>query len=88
MVSKTTVLCSSQSGPATKNIMARLKINFRIGENSILKELAKTFREIQWPTLKDVLIKTLVVLVISAIISAYLVGADSVFSQLRNQILF
>lgn len=54
----------------------------------VLQNLVSTFKTIEWPTLKELFIRTLVVLVISAIISAYLLGADYLFGQLRNQLLF
>jgi len=68
--------------------MARLKVNFKLKENSAISQIIQTFRQINWPSFKEIFIKTLVVLVISAIISAYLLGADYLFSLVRNQILF
>lgn len=54
----------------------------------VLGDILKSFKAVQWPTLKDLGKSLLAVLVISAIIGAYLWLLDSTFEYLRNMILF
>jgi preprotein translocase SecE subunit len=69
--------------------MKRIKFTFNSGKIAeIVANLIITFRNISWPTPKELIVSTLVVLIISAIISAYLLGADSLFAYIRNQLLF
>ncbi|WKZ30019.1 MAG: preprotein translocase subunit SecE [Candidatus Dojkabacteria bacterium] len=71
--------------------MARVKVKFNLEDSAVgrfLIELLRTYKTIQWPTPKELLVRTLVVLIFSAIISAYLLGADALFSYIRNTLLF
>lgn len=54
----------------------------------VFKDISEAFRLIQWPTVQEIGKQLLAVLVISAIIGAYLGGLDSLFGNLRNAILF
>ncbi len=45
-------------------------------------------REITWPSKKTLLVSLVAVILISVIISAYLIGLDTIFIYLRNLILF
>lgn len=54
----------------------------------LLGDILATFKAIQWPTLKDLAKNMVAVLVISAIIGAYLWILDTSFGNLRNVILF
>jgi preprotein translocase SecE subunit len=71
--------------------MARVKVKFNLEESAVGRlfiDLLKTYKAIQWPTPKELVTRTLVVLIFSAIISAYLLGADTLFSYIRNLLLF
>ncbi len=54
----------------------------------LVGDIAKAFKAVQWPTLKDLGINLLAVLAISAIIGGYLWILDTGFEYLRNLILF
>lgn len=67
------------------------KFSIKVTDNFLtkaIKDIFTAFKEISWPSLKYLIGMTLVVILISAIISAYLLGLDSGFSYIRNQILF
>ena len=53
-----------------------------------LKELIATYRKIEWPDKKTLLKNLIAVVLISAIITGYLIGIDTLFFYLRNIILF
>ncbi|MCC7304114.1 preprotein translocase subunit SecE [bacterium] len=62
-------------------IKTKIKIQF-------VNDIINAFKAVQWPTLKDLGKSLLAVLIISAIIGAYLWVLDSGFEYLRNLILF
>ncbi|MFZ2190448.1 MAG: preprotein translocase subunit SecE, partial [Candidatus Magasanikiibacteriota bacterium] len=49
-----------------------------------LGDILTSFKAVQWPTVKDLAVNMLAVLVISAIIGAYLWILDTSFGNLRN----
>ncbi len=53
-----------------------------------IRELISTARNIEWPDKKTLIKSLFAVLSVSAIITAYLVGLDTLFIYLRNLILF
>jgi preprotein translocase SecE subunit len=65
----------------------KFSLNFKVTV-PILKDIAESFKQIQWPSIKEVSKHLLAVLVISAIIGAYLGVLDTSFENLRNIILF
>ena len=53
-----------------------------------LEAVISAYKNITWPNKKLLIKSSLAVLVISVIISAYLIGLDTIFLYLRNLILF
>ena len=53
-----------------------------------LKELIATYKKIDWPDKKTLFKNLVAVVLISAIITGYLIGIDTVFFYIRNLILF
>lgn len=67
--------------------MAKLSLKTKV-KIPLLGDILTSFKAVQWPSLKDIAINMLAVLVISAIIGAYLGLLDTAFGNLRNMILF
>jgi preprotein translocase SecE subunit len=67
--------------------MKKLNLNLKVTV-PVIKDIVQTFKLIQWPTVKEITLHLLAVLVISVIIGAYLWVLDTSFAQLRNIILF
>jgi len=53
-----------------------------------ITDLLASFKAVQWPSVKDLAVNMLAVLIISAIIGGYLWVLDTGFGELRNLVLF
>ena len=54
---------------------------------NFLKESKGELKKVKWPTLKDTLQYTLVVIIISLVVAAYLGGLDYIFSFLLRKFI-
>jgi len=67
----------------------KLKVKSKLFKSirNLFKGLRYDFDQIEWPNLKVVISRTFTVLLISGIISLYLLGLDVFFAYLRTLIL-
>jgi preprotein translocase subunit SecE len=54
----------------------------RTGVRQFLREVRQELRKVDWPTRKELVTYTVVVLVTITVLTAYVFGLDSVFSRL------
>ena len=55
--------------------------------STFLKEVQLEVKKVNWPTRKETLRYTLIVVGVSAVIAAFLGGLDFIFSQLLNKFI-
>ena len=54
---------------------------------SFLKEVRLELKKVNWPTKKETLKYTFIVIVVSAVVAAFLGGLDFIFSALINKFI-
>ncbi|MBN1618266.1 preprotein translocase subunit SecE [Candidatus Dojkabacteria bacterium] len=56
-----------------------------LGQN--IKKLIKEYKEVKWPSAKTTINLTLYVIIVSAIITLMILGADAFFYELRSRFI-
>ncbi len=64
------------------------KFTIKVNISGKLRRVYAIFKEISWPSKKDLLVYSIAVLIISVIITAYLVGLDNLFNFIRLNLIF